>query len=589
MVETLKPFNSKFLGKVITSTSNENLKGYVSLIKLIDLPDSPKGILFSEKRLKQNELVIAEVNPSSSQTIILPQEIERSLDFKHGFKNPETYKFKDFYKQKPLDSLLSRVCLKYNLPSSFLPEILPIKKEIKKLAKEVLKEKGRTNLIKKYTCTIDGQDAKDFDDAISIEETEIGFKLYVHIADVSHFVKVGSSLDKEAFSRANSYYLTTQVIPMLPRILSEEFCSLKPKTKRLTFTCEADIDRKGKIYQYKFYKSVIYIDKRFTYEEAEKELNIKNSSLKLFWRLALILTAKREAAGRIDLNIPEVVPVINSSKKVKALKEKLRLRSHKLIEECMLTANTCAADLARKNQFHLLYRSHDPIPKESLEKINTFLKIFGFKLQLKSLAYHELKKALKHAVKNDKEKIFNYLLLRSFAQASYTPKSKGHWGLAFKNYTHFTSPIRRYADLVIHRQIASFIKKENLPYGLTQLEEIGKQISYRERIALEAERSMFHLIEIDLLKDKIGEEFEAFLTGFNSEGLFIQLKSPMIEGFIPVGDFSRENKTLSLDDFRVVLPKFKKTILLGSSLKVILKEVNWDKMHLIFQIIKISK
>ena len=374
---------------------------------------------------------------------------------------------------------------------------------------------------------------------------------------------------------------------MLPEIISNEFCSLKPKSRRLAMTCEIHFDKHLSIKNYKFYPSLIYINDRFTYQMAEKELEKQNGKIYETWLLAERLIDCRIKKGRIDLNLDEVALSYDRDNNITSIGLRQRLRSHRLIEECMISANICAARFVKKHKLPAMHRVHEPIPEENLLKINAFLKLFVGKTRVKDLSHEEIKRALARVAGTSSEQVFNYLLLRSFSQAFYGPELTGHWGLALADYAHFTSPIRRYADLVLHRVIKSQLDKEKTPYTIGEVKAVGQQISKRERIALEAERDMHSLLMIRFMQDKVGNEYEGILTGFNNYGLFVKISDPPVEGFIPGHLFSRDGALNIISSFQVVVPRFSKQISLGARLTVKLQEADWDEMALVFDIKKI--
>lgn len=573
ILKVTRPFSTTFIARVLKKVTGKEF-----LVLLPDLPDSPYGIAELPGDIEQNSFVI--LNDSSEQ-----QKVKTSIPGMRGHvHNLPAYTFEKRCNPEDISSDIERIKLKYQLPGPFNKKLIPSRKELKQRTKHELKNPDRKNLTKLFTCTIDGKTAKDFDDAISIETTENTTVLYVHIADVAFYVEKGSPLEEEALRRGNSYYLPGTVIPMLPEILSEEFCSLRPKTKRLAFTAEVHFDDDLQIIHKNFYRSVIYINRRYTYEDAEKILDRKNSPLQPFMHLAENLLQKRKNSGRIDLDLREMESVTDSHGRLISLVERKRLRSHRLIEECMLSANTAVAAFARENRVPMLHRVHEPIDQNHLEKINAFLELYGFNFNLKSLSYDELKKANARVSGSTVENIFHYLLLRSFTQAFYGPEPGGHWGLAFAHYTHFTSPIRRFSDLVVHHQLAAFLTGDELPYNEGELSTAGRETSRLERIAMEAERGMQKLMFIRYMKEHTGKSFEAFLTGFNNHGLFITLEDPPIEGFVPVDDFSQKGETLALDDFRVVIEKYSRTVALGARMKVTLEKSDWENMQLYFHI-----
>ena len=580
VTQIVSSFSTDFMAKII-----ENRKNGIYIAELCDLPHKPIIVLKSNNSLKVG---------SYSAVKALNEEM-RILHVVHDKKGKredsmivKVFESTDKWHVSHHDADLRRIYLKYNLPQSYPSEAIPSKQSIKDKFESGLKDKTRKDLTHLYSCTIDGATAKDFDDAISLEIVKRKYKLYVHIADVSYFVDIDSSLDKEAYKRSNSYYLSQAVLPMLPPILSEDFCSLNPHTKRLAFTCEMDFDKDGVMTNYIFYKSIIYLTDRYTYHQAEEEIGKFRSKMSKFWVLASLLRKSRFKIGGLELEIPDAEVILNAQKEIKEIRHYEKFRSHQLIEEFMLATNIAAAKLSREHKIPNLYRVHEPMDIEKLESLNKVLGFLGSKHSLKDIEHLSLRKAIKTLKKKEAIRIFNYLLLRSFMQAVYENQPKGHWGLHFPDYTHFTSPIRRYSDLVVHRQIYAYSIQKKLPYNNIQLKEIGKQTSVMERLAMEAERGMMKLLSVRVMEKDLNQVYKSFLTGFNQEGLFVSLDNPPIDGFIPLASFSKHNEINNLDEFRINLDRFQKTVTLGAILTIKLMRVDWEGMRLIFNIEKIE-
>ena len=568
----IKSFSSEFMAIF------EQILPQGVLIKMIDLPDKPLGIVTSKKDATIGQIVVVK-ETGETRSFHIPDIKEG----KFGRKNIKTLPVCKVLPAEKIDAKdvdFERIRLKYSLPENFPEKAIPLKKHLNDITKKELKNKKRINLEKLFACTIDGETAKDFDDAISFVKEPEGYRLFVHIADVSFYIRKDDALDEIALYRGNSYYLGKKVIPMLPEILSEEFCSLKPKTRRLAFTCEMEYDLHCNLKHYKFYKSVIYLNQRFTYEEAEISLQNKKSPLFDLVQFTDKLGLLRNAAGRIDLNIPESYAVFDKKGNFSVLKKRERLKSHRLVEECMLSANQCAAHFTSAAAFPSLYRNHPSVPETNLLKWNSFMKLFSVKGHVSKASHQEVQKLLKAVEGSPAESIFNYILLRSFAQASYSPEPEGHWGLAFHDYTHFTSPIRRYSDLIVHRQIQKLLNKEKSEYSEGQLLYIGQEISRTERLAMEAERSLQKLMQIHLMIGKEDETFDAIFSGFNNAGLFFNLTSMPVEVFVPVSSFSRTGEVTSLDDFRVSIPLLQKTIVMGDLMILKIDRVSWAEMQI---------
>ena len=361
VITILKRFSESFLGKVIED------KNSFSLVQLIDLPDRPVYILRSKEKLSLNSYVV--LKPlKKTQDIYMRKKSSSTREKKilQKLYTAELVKRQNWVTETDqIFSDLQRMAIKYALAIEYPKGVIPSTREVQEKYLIGLKDRWRRNLTKTYACTIDGDDAKDFDDAISLEKEKEITKLYVHIADVSFFVSKDSPLDQEALKRSNSYYLKPHVLPMLPNILSEEYCSLKPKTKRLAFTCEMRFDRKGNLLSYIFYNSIIYLNRRFTYDEAEKEIAQSQSKISEFWKFAKLLKEKRLRRGGIDLELPETEFRFDKGNKILGLNERQRLKTHQLIEEFMLAANVCAAQFCRKNKIPTIFRVHESMDKKS--------------------------------------------------------------------------------------------------------------------------------------------------------------------------------------------------------------------------------
>ncbi len=595
VVSIIESFATEYLARVESKYQD----GYA--LRLIDLPDRPAGYLYTNEEQEPGAMIVvqetgesvamslpADEFPSRGQSRRNPRQKERVRE-RAFIREVLVYRKITSFAFHNFDSDIHRVTMKYNIPPAFPKDAMPEKKEIKAAHKEGQKDPRRKNLSKLFTCTIDGADSKDFDDAISYEERDGVRILYVHIADVSHYVKPGELLDQEAFKRGNSYYLKHKVFPMLPPILSEEFCSLKPKTTRLGFTCEMHYDGKANLLRYDIYKSIVHMNKRYTYVNAEKELDNQKSPLAPIWLLSDQLRRKRIQTGKIELNIPEVEPAMDAHGRIIALNDKIRLNSHKLVEECMLSANTCTAHFLRTHhKVQGLYRMHEPMPDSGVKKINSFLKLYGYRIQMKNNSPQEITRVLKAASGSKEEQVVNMLLLRSFSQAVYTTRAGGHWALAFSDYTHFTSPIRRYADLVVHRQLEAILNKTTPAYGRKELAHIATETSRQERVAMEAENMVVKLLSLRYLANREGEIFEATVSGFNSSGVFISLDKTRFDGFIPAERKGVKAEMQIIDDFRAALPGGR-VVMLGANIVVKLVKVDREKIQPAFRLIDIIR
>jgi ribonuclease R len=406
---------------------------------------------------------------------------------------------------------------------------------------------GRLDLRKLPFVTIDGEDAKDFDDAVYCEPHKSGWKLYVAIADVSHYVKPNSALDIEGLNRGNSVYFPERVIPMLPETLSNGLCSLKPLVDRLTMVCEMVISAKGAITSYQFNEGVIHSHARLTYnqvhamiEKDDVELQDRYRELVPFLKnlfvIYHILHKARTARGAIDFDMPETKIVFGAERKIEKIVPTHRNNAHRVIEECMLCANICSALFLLKSDCPALYRNHEGPNDVKMEDLRRFLSELALKLPGKRMPtpkdYAQLLKSIED---RPDAHIIQMMLLRSLSQAIYSPENKGHFGLAYEAYTHFTSPIRRYPDLLVHRAIRSVLRHEkHLSYQVAQLEKFGAHCSTTERRADDATREVIDWLKCEFMLDKVGEDFDGVIGNVTGFGFFVELKDIYVEGLIHI-------------------------------------------------------
>ncbi|NBH16453.1 ribonuclease R [Clostridiaceae bacterium] len=443
----------------------------------------------------------------------------------------------------------------YDLPEEFPEEVM---EQAAHTRDEVLEEElaGRKDLRKWQTVTIDGEDAKDLDDAITISREDFGYRLGVHIADVTHYVKEGSPLDREALKRGTSVYLVDRVIPMLPHKLSNGICSLNAGTDRLAMSCIMDIDFQGKMLGHEITESVIHVDRRMTYTAVNGIVVDRDLALMEEYKdfvemfdqmkeLADILREKRTARGSIDFDLPETKVLLDKDGKVLEVKPYDRNAATKIIEDFMLMANETVAEDYFWQELPFLYRTHDNPDPEKMKRLGVFINNFGYAIHFQNGEIHpgELQKLLTKIEGSEEEALISRLTLRSMKQAKYMPVCTGHFGLAARYYTHFTSPIRRYPDLQIHRII-----KENLHGGLSEermahyyklLTGVAIQSSAMERRADEAERETIKLKKCEYMEKRIGQVFDGVISGVVNRGFYVELPNT-IEGMVSVNDLGRE-------------------------------------------------
>ncbi|SHF57707.1 ribonuclease R [Caldanaerobius fijiensis DSM 17918] len=438
-----------------------------------------------------------------------------------------------------------------------LPQDFPnkVKKEAAAIEQSISIEEiaRRKDLRGIKTVTIDGEDAKDLDDAVSIKKLADGnYELYVHIADVSNYVKEGSALDKEAYKRGCSVYLGDRVIPMLPRELSNGICSLNPKEDRLTLTVQMVINKKGEVVFHDIFESVINSDERMTYtnvyrileendEELKKRYDYLVDDFQIMKELALILMEKRKNRGSIDFDIPEAKIVLGELGDILDIGVRERNIAHRIIEEFMLVCNETVAEHMFWLNSPFIYRVHEEPNSSDILELNAFLHNLGYHIKGAGSQVHPRAiQELLDSVKGKKEeKLVNTLALRSMKRARYSDQCLGHFSLAVKYYTHFTSPIRRYPDLTIHRIIKDSINgrldDERMAHYNRILADIAEQSSVRERVAEEAERDVEELRQVQYMTQHIGEQFEGIISGVTSFGLFVELDN-LVEGLVHINN-----------------------------------------------------
>jgi ribonuclease R len=411
---------------------------------------------------------------------------------------------------------------------------------------------ARMDLRAVTTFTIDPEDARDFDDALSCEVMPDGrYRLGVHIADVSHYVREGTELDREAYARGTSVYLVNEVIPMLPEKLSNDLCSLRPREDRLTYSVLMEITPDGKVDNVRFARTAIHSKRRFSYEEAQQILTTGageyNEELRRLHALARNLYKRRRKNGSLDFDTSEVKFTFDRQGLPDGIIKKVRLDAHRLVEECMLLANKCVAQHVGKmktggDPHPFLYRVHDLPDPGKLRDLGSFVKQFGFALDVKEgVSSRQLQKLLDSVKGTEVEEVITEVALRSMAKAVYAEKNIGHYGLAFRDYTHFTSPIRRYPDLVVHRLLDEYSRAAapaRIDRMRARMPGIARQSSDRERLAVEAERASVKVMQIEYMKRHIGDEFEGVIAGVTDFGLFVELPDLLIQGLIRVRDLA---------------------------------------------------
>lgn len=469
------------------------------------------------------------------------------------------------------------------------------KKELVFIEDEVKSEEllSRTDLSELYTITIDGRDSKDFDDAISIDKNGDNFDLYVHIADVSHYVKRNTALDTDAYDRGNSTYLYNIVVPMLPEKLSNGICSLNPGEIRLTLTAKMTIDNKGKVLDNVFYKSYIESDKRLVYDDVNDFLNgdedvyddeVLKKKLRLFDKLYKILRKSREKRGSIDFNFEESQIDVSETGEVLNIEALERGPGNKMIEELMLIANETVASLFAYIDFPFIYRIHEKPSEEKLDGFKSALNAMGYNIKGKELHPKDFQNILKEVEGKKEEQIINMLMLRTMRKAKYANYRDIHFGLSTEFYTHFTAPIRRYPDLIVHRILKYFIEnklnKINQTSLKSNLENAAEHLSITERRSEEAEREVEDLMKCKYMTRFLGEVYEGRISSITEFGMFIELPNT-VEGLF-MYKFSDHRYDFIEDSLRAVDVDTKKYYTIGQEVKIRVANVDLVKREIDF-------
>jgi ribonuclease R len=481
---------------------------------------------------------------------------------------------------------------KHKLPFKFNKKIENELKKIKDISKKDFEK--RVDLRNKLFVTIDGETAKDFDDAVFVEKKENNFNLLVAIADVSHYVKEKTELDKEAFDRGNSVYFPRRVIPMLPEILSNGLCSLNPNLDRLVLVADMTISVSGKVTSYKFYPSIINSKFRLTYTIVD-QLIFKNEDnddfpnelvdhLLMLKQVYKSLTSQRDKRGAIDFDRAESQILFNDQGKINNIVPLYRNEAHRLIEECMLAANVCAANFLLTNKTGI-FRNHDKPKEEKIEILKNVLS--DFKVHMEGGISPNVKDyvlLLSKIKTKDNFQMLQMMVLRSMQQANYSPENKGHFGLAYDNYTHFTSPIRRYPDLIVHRMIKSCVNNQEI--NKEHLESITNHCSATERRADEATRDVENWLKCFFMKDRIGETFEVIVTSVTGFGLFVEIPDLYIEGLLHVTELGNDYFVFNKEKQMLEGEKTKQKFRLGDELLVKLIRVDLELGKIDFTLMK---
>jgi ribonuclease R len=525
------------------------------------------------------------------------QKVQVSItDWPEGAKNPIGKIATILGEQGENNTEMNAILAQYGFPLAFPAEV---EREADLIPEEVSADdlKGRRDFRDTVTFTIDPADAKDFDDAISFKKLSNGnYEIGVHIADVSHYVKPNSHLDKEAYARATSVYLVDRVIPMLPERLSNGVCSLRPHEDKLCFAAVFELDEQANIITEWFGRTVIHSNRRFSYEEAQEVIENKSGDhaeeiLKLN-ELAYILRDRKFKNGAISFESTEVKFKLDDTGKPIGVYVKERKDAHKLIEDFMLLANKKVAEFVSKKgngkkKYTFVYRSHDSPNLENLGNFALFAARFGYKINTKS--DKEIAKSLNYLMEDvegkKEQNVLTQLAIRSMAKAVYTTKKTSHYGLAFDHYTHFTSPIRRYPDIMVHRLLAAYLNNEKSA-NEEEYETASSHSSTMEKRAADAERASIKYKQAEYLEENIGNTFTGIISGVTEWGMYVEIIENKCEGMVRLRDIADDFYVLDEKNYCIIGQRKKKKYQLGDEVKVKVKKVDLAKRQIDFSLIQ---
>lgn len=494
------------------------------------------------------------------------------------------------------------IIFRFGLSAKFPAEV---EREAKRLSDSLSPQDlaTRTDLRQLPIVTIDGENARDFDDAVYVRKQGETYELYVSIADVAHYVGADTALDQEAYARSTSVYFPDRAIPMLPEALSNGICSLKPHEDRLTKTVCIELNAKGDVIRSRFFNSVIRSHERMTYTDVRRILVDHDPECLARYRtlvdefqtmeeLALLLYERRRVRGNLDFDLPEAEIILD----VQGLPENIiraeRNIAHRMIEEFMIAANEAVARHLTEKDFPTLYRVHESPDQDSLEALAPFLLSLGYRLPQKkeNIAPLDIQSLLEAARGKPEERVVNRVLLRSMKQAIYQPENIGHFGLASKCYTHFTSPIRRYPDLIVHRVLDNVMNDEKLKPNaredlLRYLQQAGEHTSERERHAMDAEREMVDLKKAQFMQNRIGEEFTGFINSLANFGFFVELDNYFIEGLVKLSSLIDDDYDYYEKEYVIKGRRQGKKFRLGDNVRVRVVRINAFRSEIDFELL----
>ncbi|HEY4494572.1 MAG TPA: ribonuclease R [Candidatus Paceibacterota bacterium] len=589
--------NLEKTGKVISVIE----RARTTFVGTVEERDKKFGVIPDDKKLYIDFMLIGEEAEKVTSGDKVQLELGKWTDSK---KNPEAKILRVIGKKGNNNAEMESIVLEKGFDTSFPVEVEREAEEIEKNEKKISEEeiKKRKDIRNVLTFTIDPFDAKDFDDAISfreIEKDKKGHTLYeigVHIADVSHYVREGTALDDEAKKRGCSIYLVDRTIPMLPEVLSNDVCSLNPHEDKLSFSAIFNMNEEGEVLERWFGKTIMNSDHRFTYETAQETIDKKTGpyleELEILNKIAKVLQKEKFKMGAIEFEQEEIKFKLDENGKPIGVYKKERLDTHKLVEEYMLLANREVAkyiyDAIKskgKKDTGSIYRIHDIPDQERMLELSNFVKALGYVLHTKEgkVTAHDIKYLLKQVEGTPHEALIRTAAIRSMQKAIYSTKNIGHFGLAFEYYTHFTSPIRRYPDLLVHRVL--FKHLNHIPFGdreIVEYQHIAEASTDREIDAAEAERASKKLKQVEYMSDKIGQVFEGTISGVTEWGIYIEEIETKSEGMIKLRDLGTDFYVFDKKTYSIVGEKNKKRFTLGDKIKFKVVAADLDRKTLDF-------
>lgn len=585
VVEVLEPKHREFIGVVKEKDIDGQLRKYLS-------PDSRRIYL-------RPLLPEATADDLGMKVVVEIQEWKNPQS-----DNPMATITETLGKAGDHETEMQAILRSGNFSENFPPQVQQAAEELYKTKKSIFKEAIADPKRKDFrgvtTMTIDPVDAKDFDDALSLQTLENGnVEIGIHIADVSHYVREGDAIDKEAQERGTSVYLVDRVIPMLPEVLSNDLCSLRPHEDRLAFSAVFELNENGGVEREWYGQTIIHSDKRFSYEEAQDILDNGSGEfydeLTTMMELGRKLRKKRYQHGAIAFEQPEVKFELDENGKPLRAYAKHRTETMMMIEDFMLLANMRVAEFIyklskdRKKDLAFVYRIHDLPDPERIEELSIFLRALGYELKTKKglVQAKDINALLEELDGKPEENLIKVATIRSMAKAVYSTKNIGHFGLAFKYYTHFTSPIRRYPDLMAHRLLRKHL--DSAPISAKEYaryEKLSIQSSEREMEAVSAERDSVKYKQVEFMLDKVGQEFDAVISGVTQWGIFVEEKESKAEGLIPMAKLSGDYFEHDQATYQVVGQRTKKAFRLGDEIHVKLVAADLDERRLDFELVK---